>query len=574
VILFQKLVFSNFLSVGNQPVTIELNKTKTTLVHGSNGSGKSTILDALTYALFNKPFRKINLPQLINTQNKKGLLVEVEFSIGKNTYNIQRGIKPKVFRIIKNGEEIDALAADKDNQAYLEQNILKLSYKSFTQIVILGSSSYTPFMSLSAGGRRDVVEDFLDIKVFSTMGIIAKERLRGLREQLNTLKGEVGNREFQLDVQQQRVKELEQRSEDDIREHEDALMKEEDEYEKLYAEDTDLLNDINDLQAIIDILMADNPHKKQAELQKCVIKFANKVERLEKDKSFYTDNDTCHTCNQEITEDTKTTYLTKTEEEIDNFTKVGVEADQHLTEYNKIAQRIAKLEIEKKNKERDRYNNKTKREQVNDNIERENKKIKNLKDESGIIDNERGKLDLMEVQLIDLLISLKELKGTVAEHESVANLLKDGGIKTQIVRRYLPIMNKLLRKYLTELDLPIHFILDEEFNESVASPIYQDFSYASFSEGQKSRIDLALCFMWREICSLKNSVSTNLLILDEVFSSSLDDVGKENLLVLLRYKLDERQRIVVVDHTLSGLFKEKFDNCIEVNRVKGFSQYV
>ena len=573
MIVFKKLIFQNFLSVGNHPVTIELDKTKTTLVHGTNGSGKSTILDALTYALFNKPFRKINLPQLINTQNKKGLLVEIEFSIGNNTYNVQRGIKPKVLRIIKNGEELDAQAADKDNQAYLEQNILKLSYKSFTQIVILGSSSYTPFMSLAAAGRRDVVEDFLDIKVFSTMAVIAKERLRGLREQLSALKGEVGNHEFKLDVQQQRVKELEQRSEDDIKEHEDALMKEEAEYEKLYAADTDLLNGINDIQEVIDILMESNPHKKQAELQKCVIKFANKVERLEKDRAFYTDNDTCHTCNQEITEETKTTYLAKTEEEIDNFTKVGVEADQHLDEYNKIAQRIAKLEIEKKDVERERYNNKTKREQVNDNIEREKERIQNLKDESGIIEQERGKLDLMEVQLQEKNRALKELKVTVAEHEAVANLLKDGGIKTQIVRRYLPVMNKLIARYLTDLDLPLHFMLDEEFNESVASPIYQDFSYASFSEGQKSRIDLALMFTWREICSLKNSVSTNLLILDEVFSSSLDDAGKEMLLALLRYKLDDKQRIVVVDHTLSGTFREKFERSIEVQKVKGFSQY-
>ncbi len=574
MIVFHKLTFANFLSVGNTPVNIDLDSTKTTLVHGTNGSGKSTILDALCYALFNKPFRKVNLPQLINTQNKKGLMTEVEFSIGKNKYIVQRGMKPKRFQIFKNGEEIDARAADKDNQAHLEQNILKLTYKSFTQVVILGSSNFVPFMQLTTAGRRECVEDFLDIKVFSTMGVIAKERLRGLKEHLHTLKGDISNLEYKKDLQTDRISELEAQSQGAVKELQDKIKKLTKLIKIELVSEKEKQKKERDLIGEVDKLLKRSPEGRVEEFKRVMTMMRVKIDNSDKRLAFFRDNDDCHHCGQHIEDTIKDEQTDSAKKEGDKLRKGLQECTAHLKEMQRDLDAASVLQQKIQTIQREVFQHQTVIDTYSQTVQEAQQSLSKVETDSSIQDREKGKLDAIEEEMQSLVNRRDELAETVMEHELVVGLLKDSGIKTQIVKKYLPVMNKCIRKYLSELEMPIHFILDEEFNESVSSPLHQDFSYASFSEGQKGRIDLALMFTWREVGRLKNSVSTNLLILDEVFSSSLDDTGKENLLRVLRYRLDDNQRIIVVDHTLSQEFKEKFDRSIEVNRIGGFSRYV
>ena len=573
MICFESITFQNFLSVGNQPTTVNLNETKTTLIHGMNGSGKSTILDVICYALFNKPFRRVNLPLLINTQNKKGLLTEVVFRIGKDEFKVLRGQKPKVFKIFRNGEEIDSKAADRDNQTFLEQNILKLTYKSFTQIVILGSSNFIPFMQLPTAGRRECVEDFLDIKVFSTMSVIAKERLRGLKDSLNTLKGDIGNIEFKIDIQEQHIKELEEKSQADTEAIKVEIEKCQGDIRTNEQRISDLQSNIKAQAGIITDLMKKNPAKKVGELTKIITTLQTKVQRNEKNISFYQDNDTCHTCKQDINPTVKKKYVAASKREVSKFAKGIAEAQDTIVNYESSARIISQNQSYVAELQKAVYQHEAKVDSIQRLLSTLQKRLEDLQNSSHDIYKDKGKLELLQCDHAVACDRKYELMKEIEEHEIVSNLLKDSGIKTAIVKKYLPVMNKLIRKHLEEFDLPIYFNLDEEFNESVHSPLHQDFAYASFSEGQKSRIDLALMFTWREIGKLKNSVTTNLLVLDEVFSSSLDEDGKERLINFLRYKLDDSQRVVVVDHTLSGNFKEKFDRCIEVQRIRGFSRY-
>lgn len=572
MIIFKKLKFKNFLSAGNHAVEIDLNTTKTTLIHGTNGSGKSTILDALTYSLFNKPFRKVNLPQLINTQNKKGLETEIEFNIGNTEFRVIRGMKPKKFEIYKNDELLENKAADKDMQSFLEQSILKLSYKSFTQIVILGSSNFIPFMQLPQAGRRECVEDFLDIGVFSTMSVIAKERTRGLKDRGNDLKGDIGNLEYKIDLQEQRVRELEQQSSGNIKELEDKITESRLLIEKQTKGIIQLTEEEEDLITAAKGFLTGNPEKKSKEFNKVVIKLGNKIERLNKNIAFYEDNDVCHTCNQEIQSETKEKYITESQGQVEEYTQAVEQAKTMMEQQEVALGKAREIQTQVQAIQNDVFKKQTLIDSYQKTITDAENKITELQMDSGSIDRERGKLDLLKEELTGLKTKYTDLLTTIEEHDLVVNLLKDSGIKTQIVKKYLPVMNKFIRKYLTDLDLPLHFVLDEEFKESVSSPLHQDFSYASFSEGQKGRIDLSLMLTWREVCRLKNSVSTNILFLDEVFSGSLDETGKELLLHILRYNLDDTN-VIVVDHTLSGTFKDKFDRNIEVTRNGGFSKY-
>ena len=571
MITFHELTFKNFLSVGNTPVTIDLNTNKTTLIHGTNGSGKSTLLDALTYCLFNKPFRRINLPQLINTQNKKGLLTEVKFSIGKNVYIVRRGMKSKVFEVWKNGERLLAAAADKDNQQNLEQNILKLTYKSFTQIVILGSSNFIPFMQLPTAGRRECVEDFLDIKVFSVMSVIAKERLRGLKDSVLNIENDISNLGYKMDLQKDRVQEIVDKSKSDAAEIKSELNSTK---EELTSKKALMKRVTTHAENVIGIInnMGDHDTKRR-NWSRVRDQLDSKLSQLKKEIEFYKTNDTCPTCSQSITTETKENKMKQVLDESVELT------DAHKLSTTEIGEMDRRIRVRKQRQE---YVNQLKinlakyATEVSNLTTQSNKlteKLEALKTDTGSVDKEKAKLEVMQEQMDELREKVFQAQQDVVEHELVSNLLKDGGVKAQIVKKYLPVMNKFIRKYLSELDFPVHFVLDEEFNETVASPLHQNFSYASFSEGQKARIDLALMFTWREIGKIKNSVSTNLLVLDEVFSSSLDEVGKECLLAILRYTLDDKQKVVVIDHTLSQAFRDKFDKSIEVNRIKGFSQY-
>ena len=572
MILFKSLTFTNFLSSGNQPTTIELDTTKTTLIHGTNGSGKSLMLDALCYSLFGKPFRPIKLGQLVNTSNKKALLVEVVFGIGNDTYMVRRGIKPKVFEVWKNDKILDAKAADKDNQAHLEQSILKLNFKSFCQVVILGSASYTPFMKLIPASRRECVEDFLDIKVFSSMSVLAKERLRGLRDSLEGMKGDMSNLLYKINLQEDRIKDIDtQQSSDTQKIKGDIAVLTNNISKKL----TIINNTKNHEEQVIGLLnqvTINKPNFQRNQLNTYITKFQTQIDRIQKDTEFFSSHDSCPTCRQDITEDVSVNMTENNQVKIQDlldaidkasFERIKYEDDMRIVDTRRkhidsLQQSIFKYEVEIQSMDREMTSLQNK---LNDIIQN-----------SGSLDREKGKLDILKEDALAMKHKYDSLLDSVKDHEVVVDLLKDSGIKTQIVRKYLPVMNQCIRKYLNELDFPIFFTLDDEFNETVKSPAYQDYSYSSFSEGQKARIDLSILFAWREVCRLKNSVTTSLLVLDEVFSSSLDDVGKQCLLALIRYKLDDTH-VIVVDHTLSENFKDKFDRSIEVKKVKGFSKY-
>ena len=573
MIRFKRLTFSNLLSVGNQPVSIDLDDCKTTLIHGTNGSGKSSILDGLCYGLFGKSFRGVNLSQLINTQNKKKMLVEVDFSSGNTDYMVRRGQKPKVLEVWRNGERLDNKAADKDTQAHLEQNILKLTFKSFTQIVILGSSNFIPFMQLNSAGRRECVEDFLDIKVFSTMSVMAKERLRGLKDQLRGLEQEIDAHEFRVQVQKDKLRDMEQRDDKQIDEQNDKLkslgqeLVEAEKRMDIFTEnETHLQKELNSLEE-------DKVTTRIRQLNNVLIKMGAQVERLEKDRDFYETNDVCHTCNQDIAEDVKDEYISKSTSKIDEIMGASFQAEEMLKEQQSLVDKIQEIQKLLREERTSINHEKTTIQFTTRQMTEALDKIDELKSDTTSAEKEEGVLSEMIHEVNQLKEKKAQLFTDITNHDVVTGLLRDSGIKTHIVRKYLPAMNKSIRYYLGELDLPIHFQLDSEFNEQVRSPLHQDFSYQSFSEGQKGRIDLSLMFTWREIGRLKNSVSTNILFLDEVFSSSLDEVGKECLLTILRYKLPENQRVIVVDHTLSGSFRDKFDRSIEVTRTSGFSRY-
>lgn len=574
MIVFKKITFQNFLSAGNNPVTITLNDTKTKLVHGVNGSGKSTILDALTYVLFNKPFRRVNLPQLVNSSNKKGLLTEVKFSIGNNDFMVVRGMRPKVFQVYRNGELIDAKASDKDNQIYLEQNILKMNAKTFSQVVILGSANYTPFMALNGTGRKECVEDFLDIRVFSVMSTLAKGRLSDLRASSNLLKGDLSNLDYKMDLQKERLEEIKSKSEDDIEELENNIT-------NLKTRGKDITKEVEDLESHraevdeqITELLTSNPETKWNKFNTINIELKQKLKNVDTNIAFYQDNDHCHSCGQSIEQHVKDVNISKYETEKVKLVEATTQAGGIIDKLNSKLSEVKEKRDYVQGINNEIYKRDTEIKSIRSAIQESQAKIQSIQSDTSSLTREEDRLKQLEEDRVDLQEKYDKTLDEIRDNEIVVNLLKDSGIKTQIVRKYLPVMNKFIRKYLSDLELDIHFTLDEEFNEKVSSPMYQDFSYASFSEGQKSRIDLALMLTWREIGKLKNSVSTNLLILDEVFSSSLDEVGKELLLQILRWGLDNKQNILVVDHTLSATFKDKFDRTVEVVRSKGFSSYV
>ena len=574
MIIFRKLSFKNFLSTGTHPTTIELDKTKTTLVHGVNGSGKSTILDALTYALFNKPFRKINIPQLVNSSNKKDLLTEVEFSIGNNNFTVVRGQRPKVFQLYRNGELIDSKASDKDNQVYLEQNILKMNYKTFSQVVILGSANYVQFMALNGTGRKECVEDFLDIRVFSIMSTLAKGRLSDLRASSNLLKGDLSNLDYKMDLQKERLEEIKSKSEDDIKELENNITNLKTRGKDITKEVEDLESHRNEVDEQITELLTSNPETKWNKFNTINIELKQKLKNVDTNIAFYQDNDHCHSCGQSIEQHVKDVNISKYETEKVKLVEATTQASGIIDKLNSKLSEVKEKRDYVQGINNEIYKRDTEIKSIRSAIQESQAKIQSIQSDTSSLTREEDRLREFVKERVDLQQKYDSVLDEICDNEIVVNLLKDSGIKTQIVRKYLPVMNKFIRKYLSDLELDIHFTLDEEFNEKVSSPMYQDFSYASFSEGQKSRIDLALMLTWREIGKLKNSVSTNLLILDEVFSSSLDEVGKELLLQILRWGLDNKQNILVVDHTLSATFKDKFDRTVEVVRSKGFSSYV
>ena len=569
MILFKKIRFKNFLSTGNQFTEFNLTQNTTTLIIGTNGAGKSTVLDALTFSLFGKPFRKINKPQLPNTVNEKDCVAEVEFSIGSIDWKVVRGIKPSKFEIYRNGKLLDQSASAVDQQKWLEQVVLKMNYKSFTQIVILGSSSFVPFMQLTAANRRDVIEDLLDIKIFSSMNTIIKEKLRQVKDEVRTLelaKESVGDK---LKMQKEFIEELENRGNANINANKEKIANLDGEV-GVYLEENDKTNgEVNKLtekqQELIDA------GQKLVKLNNLKGKISQKVTTITKEHKFFTENTVCPTCTQSIEEEFRLNRITDAQTKAKDLKKGYKELEETIKleqdrerQFNALSQEITNLThgISQNNTRIS-----LKQRQIRD-LEHE---IQTITENLANRNSEHEKLESFKQKLNNTEKELESKKDSYRYYDFSYGLLKDGGVKSQIIKKYLPLINQQVNRFLQMMDFYINFSLDEEFNETVQSPIHEDFSYASFSEGEKMRIDLALLFTWREVAKYKNSVNTNLLIMDEVFDSSLDGFGTDDFLKIIRFVIKDAN-IFVISHK-DGL-QDKFDNVIRFEKVKGFSRMI
>ena len=569
MILFEKIRWKNFLSTGNQFSEIDFQKNSTTLIVGSNGAGKSTVLDALTFALFGKPFRKINKPQLPNSTNERDCRVEVEFSINNTNWKVCRGIKTNVFEIHRGDKLLDQSAAANDQQKWLEQNVLKMNYKSFTQIVILGSSTFVPFMQLTASNRREVIEDLLDIKIFSSMNTIIKDKIRQTKDSIRVLDLKKDNLNEKLEMQKNFIEQLENTGKEKIEDNKKKvtqLLKEADAYVKeTSALEESVFGYIKEQEYVT------GATEKLRKLGNLKGKISQKVSTITKEHKFFTENTVCPTCTQSIDEDfrinkindaqTKAKELQSGYKELEEAIKGEEERERQFTALSK--------EITKLNNDISKNNTRITgcQRQVRD-LESE---IQRIADQLANRNIEHDKLETFKEDLQKTYDELVTYKDQINYYDFTYGLLKDGGVKTKIIKKYLPLINQQVNRYLQMMDFYINFTLDEEFNETIQSPIHEDFSYASFSEGEKQRIDLALLFTWREVAKFKNSVSTNLMILDEVFDSSLDGQGTEEFLKIIRYVIKDAN-IFVISH--KSEMEDKIQNVFRFEKVKGFSSLV
>lgn len=569
-IIFERIRWKNFLSTGNQFTEIHLNKHSNTLIVGQNGAGKSTILDALTFVLFGKPFRKINKPNLINSINLGDTLVEIEFSIGNKKYLVRRGIKPNIFEIICNNELINQDAKAKDYQIYLEDIILKLNYKSFNQVVILGAASFVPFMQLSAADRRAIIEDLLDIQIFSSMNSVLKDKLTIVKDTQNQLK-------FNLDLVQEKInlqlQNIEQNKKNVIGEIE--LLKKEidshDEELEKYKSDISLIQKhIDILQATIqDKLQIETKNKKLLQLQG---KFENTSSKLKKDISFYDTNDSCPTCLQELQTDFKQHQIHQKQNKLNEIKAATNKLNEELEKSNTRLIEISNIQKKIINHQSEIVKLNTQINSINSYINKLNAKINSLSNRQINIEDDNVKLKELREEHAKIDIKIKETSEEKQYYEFAGLMLKDTGIKTKIIKQYLPIMNKLINKYLSAMDFFVNFTIDENFNEKIKSRHRDEFVYSSFSEGEKQKIDLSLLFTWRQIAKMKNSVSTNLLILDEVFDSSLDISAVECVLKLFD-DLSNDTNLFVISHRGDQLF-DKFQSTMKFQKRGNFSEVI
>lgn len=569
MILFKNIRWKNFLSTGDQWTEIDLTSSNNTIIIGSNGSGKSTLLDALTFALFNKPFRKINKPQLVNTVNEKNCLVEVNFSVGKKEYFVRRGMKPNVFDIEVNGKALHKEADDRSNQRILEDNILKLNHKSFTQVVILGSSTFVPFMQLSSGHRREVIEDLLDIKIFSAMNSLIKEKIKVFREKSKILEVKKDAMIDKIKMQQNFIDELENRGNANINAKKESIAKIMDEVGQYTEKNLDLLDETSHLQTVISGF--EGASDKLRKLGNLKGKISNKVSTITKEHKFFTEHTVCPTCDQDIEEEFRLNRIEAAQSKAKELQSGYKELEQAIKEEEQREQQFKTISKEIVNLNHEISKN-------NSTISGFQRQVQQLESEIQTIANqlenrntEHDKLVSFQTDLEKLYSDLSDHKESLSYYDFAFSLLKDGGVKRQIIKKYLPLINQQVNRYLRMMDFYINFQLDEEFNESVQSPIHDKFSYASFSEGEKMRIDLALLFTWREIARARNSVNTNLLIMDEVFDSSLDGFGTEEFLKIIKYVIKDAN-VFVISHK-DGLY-DKFDEVIRFDKVKGFSKVV
>jgi len=569
MLVFHKIKWKNFLSTGNQFTEVNLESNNTNLIIGTNGAGKSTILDALTFVLFNKPFRKINKPQLVNTVNEKDCLVEIEFSVNNRDYLVRRGIKPNIFDIEVNGSLLHKEADDRANQRILEENILKVNYKSFTQIVILGSTAFVPFMQLTTANRREVIEDLLDIRIFSAMNNIVKDKIRAQKDEIKSLNVAKENFKDKIKMQQDFIEELENRGNANINANKEKIANLDVEV-GIYMDESAKIEEkiftyTKEQEEVI------GAEEKLIKLNNLKGKLSQKVFTITKEHKFFTENTVCPTCTQTIEEEFRLNRITDAQNKAKELQK-GFQELEEAIELEKERERqfiVLSKEITKLNHEISQNNTR---------ISLNQRQIRELESEIQTItknlanrNTEHEKLEEFQTNLQNTIEDLSNKKQKIVYYDFAYSLLKDDGVKTKIIKKYLPFINQQVNRYLQMMDFYINFHLDEEFNETVKSPIHEHFSYSSFSEGEKMRIDLALLFTWREVARVKNSVNTNLLIMDEVFDSSLDGFGTDEFLKIIRYVIKDAN-IFVISHK-TGL-EDKFESVTRFEKIKGFSRMI
>jgi len=566
MIVFEKIRWKNLLATGNQFTEVQLNKNSTTLIVGANGAGKSTILDAICFSLYGKAFRKINKAQLINTTNEKGCVVEVEFSINGTNWKVVRGIKPNIFQIYRDDKELDQSASAIDQQKWLEQNVLKMNYKSFTQIVILGSSTFVPFMQLPLQSRREVVEDLLDIKIFSSMNVVLKEKIRTIKDEIKTLKLKKESLKDKVEMQKNFIEEINNLSNENINNNKESIITLQSEVEDLFK-DTDDLNQKVSLEQdkMKEFQDASSKIKQYGNIKG---KLSEKINTIVREHKFFTDNTVCPTCDQHIEDEFRVNRIEDSQNKAKELQKGFKELelaikDEELREstFNKLSQKTSKLlnDISQINS---RINFCQKQ------IQKHESEIQKITTQLESRNTENDKLGELQDNLQETYEILSQKNEDLVYLDTSYELLKDGGVKSLIIKKYLPLINQQVNKYLQMMDFYINFSFNTDFEEEVLSPIHEDFSYSSFSEGEKSRIDLALIFTWREIARFKNSVNTNLLLMDETFDSSLDGGGSEELMKILKYVLKD-VNVHVISHK-EGL-EDRFDEVIRFEKIKGFS---
>ena len=568
MITFERIRWKNLLSTGNFFTEIKLNTHKTTLIVGDNGSGKSTLLDALTFVLFGKPFRKINKPQLLNTINKKDMVVEIYFSIGSVKYKIIRGIKPNIFEVYQNDKLLNQSAESKDYQEILEKQILKVNYKSFCQVVVLGSATFQPFMQLTTSQRREVIEDLLDLQIFTTMNTLLKTKVTQNTQELLQEESNKKLIDEKIKLIKSHIKDIKNNNEQIIEEKRNIITETEENIKKLNSDLITINEKIKTLSTLSDT--EDKLKTKIKDLDRLKHKIEDNLVLVKKDLEFFTNNNECPTCTQNIDIIFKNNTIETKEKESKEITE-GLQL--LYSNYNKLEIKLKKVLENKKqinDLKLDEYRINNKIQTLNEYILTLQKEINNQKT-INTIDNENKIFELDKEMSItnERLVSLNEAKIILS---STGVLLKDSGIKARIIKQYVPIINKLINKYLSALDFYVKFELDEEFSETIKSRHRDDFTYASFSEGEKMKINLAILFTWRSVAKLRNSINTNILIMDEVFDSSLDSNGTEEFLKLIN-NLTNDTNTFIISHKRDQLV-DKFDNVLRVEKKKNFSKVI
>ena len=568
MITFETLKWKNFLSTGDQWIEINLNTTTSTLIVGANGAGKSTMLDALTFALFNKPFRKISKGQLVNSINEKGTKVELVFTIGRDEYRVFRGIKPTTFEVYRNNKPLDQDAATKDMQKYLEQSILKLNYKSFTQVVILGSSTFVPFMQLKAPHRREVIEDLLDINIFSQMNQLLKDRVRSASQKDKDCTHLVTLAEEKVSSQEKLIDSLKEVNSELKEEQLRKLNKKQIQILDLCKDKEESEHELSDSEG--QLKEFDSHKKSLQDLRSTESDLKSELRRVTKETKFFKNNDSCPTCTQIINPEFK-------KDKIDVLTKDGVSLTKKTNEFKEEITTLVKTIEELESISEEVYQLRSRISSYDRDIIRLEKdtltiekELDKLGRDTPNIDKENHILNALTMDLENTRDKCGKVSAELDEYKVVANLLRDSGIKAKIIKKYIPVFNTLINKYLHNMDTFFNFTLDEEFNEVIKSRFRDEFTYSSFSEGEKQKIDLALLFTWREIARMKNSAATNLLILDEVFDSSLDASAVNDLISIL-LKLGQDTNLFVISHK-GEILIDKFKRTLEFEKVNDFSK--